>query len=195
MLPKILLDNIIFSKICYFYTMIIHSKKFVPYLLEADIQQAIQTIAQQINQTYTGKPLYILGVLNGAFRLVADLVRYLDLPAEVGFVRASSYQGTDTTGEVQLMPLPTEMAGKHVLIVEDIIDTGLTLERLLGEIQKMQVLSCEIVALLSKPSKLRVPVQVKYIGFEIPDHFVVGYGLDYDGLGREMNDIYQIANA
>lgn len=195
MLPKVLLDGIIFSKICYFYTMIIHSKKFVPYLLEADIQQAIQTIAQQINQTYTGKPLYILGVLNGAFRLVADLVRYLDLPAEVGFVRASSYQGTDTTGEVQLMPLPTEMAGKHVLIVEDIIDTGLTLERLLGEIQKMQVLSCEIVALLSKPSKLRVPVQVKYIGFEIPDHFVVGYGLDYDGLGREMNDIYQIANA
>lgn len=195
MLPKVLLDGIIFSKICYFYTMIIHSKKFVPYLLEADIQQAIQTIAQQINQAYTDKPLYILGVLNGAFRLVADLVRYLDLPAEVGFVRASSYQGTDTTGEVQLMPLPTEMAGKHVLIVEDIIDTGLTLERLLGEIQKMQVLSCEIVALLSKPSKLRVPVQVKYIGFEIPDHFVVGYGLDYDGLGREMNDIYQIANA
>jgi hypoxanthine phosphoribosyltransferase len=174
--------------------MIIHNKNFVPYLLEADIQEAIQTIATQINQQYAGKPLYILGVLNGAFRLVADLVRYLDLPAEVGFVRASSYQGTDTTGEVQLMPLPTEMAGKHVIIVEDIIDTGLTLEKLLGEIQKRQVLSCEIVALLSKPSKLRVPVQVQYIGFEIPDHFVVGYGLDYDGLGRELNDIYQISN-
>lgn len=173
----------------------IHDKKFVPYLLNAQIQEAIHTIASQIQQTYTGKPLYLLGVLNGSFRLVADLVHALDLPVEVGFVRLSSYVGTDTSGAVTMqMNLPTDMAGKHIIVVEDIIDTGLTLQKLLQTLETMPLLSCKTLALLSKPTKLRVPLKADYVGFEIPDAFVVGYGLDYDGLGRELNDIYQLAD-
>jgi hypoxanthine phosphoribosyltransferase len=173
----------------------IHDKKFVPYLLDAQIQEAIQKIATQIQQAYTGKSLYLLGVLNGSFRLVADLVRALDLPVEVGFIRLSSYVGTDSSGEVSVqMNLPTDMAGKHVIVVEDIIDTGLTLHKLLQTLQEMPLGSCKTFALLSKPTKLRVPLKADYVCFEIPDAFVVGYGLDYDGLGRELNDIYQLAD-
>lgn len=180
----------------------IHDKTFVPCISEESIQNAVQMLAIRIQrdliENQAGKPIYFLGVLNGSFRFMADLVRYMQLPIEFGFVRVSSYTGTDSTGKVQMsMDLPTDMAGKHVFIIEDIIDTGITLEYLINEVGKHDIASCQVAALLSKPSKFRAKIDLKvyakdYICFEIPDAFVVGYGLDYDGLGRELNDIYQL---
>ena len=173
--------------------MQIHDKHFHIYLESQTLQDRIAALAQQIEADYAGKPLYLLGVLNGSFRFMADLVRYLNLPIELGFIRLASYQGTQTTGNIsQISALPTDIAGKEVIVIEDIVDTGLTLQYLLPEIQKTGTNSCKIAALLFKSVNLRVPLAVDYVGFEIPDAFVVGYGLDYDGLGRELNDIYSL---
>ena len=180
----------------------IYNKTFTPYISEEAIQNAVEQVAIKIQRDLieyqAGKPIYLLGVLNGSFRFMADLVRYMQVPLEIGFVRLSSYAGIDTTGKVQMLAgLPTDMAGKHVFIIEDIIDTGTTLEFLIDEVGKTAVASCQVIALLSKPSKFKAKIDLKtytkdYICFEIPDDFVVGYGLDYDGLGRELNDIYQL---
>jgi len=178
----------------YFYNMIqIHDKKFIPYITEQALQTAVEAMAIKIARDYVGKPLYLLGVLNGSFRFIADLVRHIHLPVEIGFARLSSYEGTQTTGKVHnLMNLPTNMAGKHVIVVEDIVDTGLTLQYLMPEITQTGATSSKIATLLFKSVNLRVPLTVDYAGFEIPDAFVVGYGLDYNGLGRELNEIYQV---
>lgn len=173
----------------------IHDKTFVPFISEDSIQNAIKKMAKDIQNDLKqkNKPVYFLGVLNGAFRLMADLVRYMDMPVEVGFLRLSSYQGTESTGKITLeMPLPTDMAGKEVYIIEDIIDTGTTLAYLTAEVAQLGVSSCKIVSLFFKPSKLKTAIKPDYIAYEIADVFIVGYGLDYDGLGRELNGIYRL---
>ncbi len=171
----------------------IHDKQFVPYISETKLQNGIKAIAESIQRDYAGKSLYLLGVLNGSFRFMADLTRYLNIPLELGFVRLSSYQGTETTGIVKMQTgLPADIVGKNVLIVEDIVDTGLTLQYLLPEVMGAGAKSCKVATLLFKSVNLRIPLTVNYASFEIPDAFVVGYGLDYDGLGRELNEIYQV---
>lgn len=166
---------------------------FERYLSEADIQRRIQLLALQIERDYQGKNPLFIGVLNGAFVFIADLLRYCNLDCEISFVRLSSYQGTQSTGEIkELIGLKKDVKNRHLIIVEDIVDTGKTMHHFLQGIEKMQPASVTLASLLSKPSARQREVTIDYLGFEIPDLFVVGYGLDYEGSARNLKDIYQL---
>lgn len=157
------------------------------------IQEKIRHTADKINADYAGKSPVIVCILNGAFMFAADLVRYLNFMPEVTFARFSSYEGTHTTGVVrELMGVTTDLKGRDVIIVEDIVDTGVTMSYLLPKIKEMGAQSVEIASLLRKPGKLKVNLDIKYCAMDIPDDFIVGYGLDYDGLGRNLKDIYTV---
>ncbi len=163
------------------------------YLDETQIQTRIRELAAEIQEQYRNTELVIVSVLNGAFMFTADLLRKLDIPCNLNFIRVSSYSGTETTGQVKtVMGLGDNMAGKHILLIEDIVDTGITLKELLRQLQVEEPASIRVCALLVKPEKHQVPVNVDYPGFVIPDAFVVGYGLDLDGQGRNLPHIYQL---
>ena len=174
-------------------TTLLLEKEFELYINQNAIKTRFYELIKEISQDYKDKPLYILGVLNGAFRIVADLVQGLDLPIKVGFVRVASYEGTHSTGNItRILGMPEDLEGHHVLIVEDIVDTGQTIHYLLRSLADKSVLSCEICTLLYKPESIKIASKLKYVGFEIPPAFVVGYGLDYESLGRELNGIYRL---
>lgn len=158
---------------------------------EEQIKTRIGEMAKQIAADYAGKRPLVIGVLKGAWIFVADLLRSLELPADVDFICASSYGGgMSTSGEVTLLKdITMDCRRRHVLIVEDIIDSGITLSRLKEMMIERKAASVNIVTLLSKPSRRKVDVDVKYVGFEIPDEFVVGYGMDYDERFRTLCDI------
>lgn len=155
------------------------------------IKNRINEMAKQIAQDYAGKRPLVIGVLKGAWIFVADLLRSLELPADVDFICASSYgSGTSTTGEVTLLKdITMDCRKRDILLVEDIIDSGVTLSLLKQMMIERKANSVNIVTLLSKPSRRKVDVEVKYVGFEIPDEFVVGYGMDYDERYRTLNFI------
>ncbi len=157
-------------------------------LSSEQIQTRIQDLGREIAQAYAGKPLHLICVLNGAFIFMADLVRAIDLPLTVDFLSVSSYGSrTESSGEVRLVKdLDMSLKNKHVLLVEDIIDTGLTMAYLLGYLQGRGPLSVGVVSLLSKPSRRQVDVPIDYLGFEIEDAFVYGYGLDVGHLYRNV---------
>ncbi len=168
-------------------------KQFVLYLSNDAITQAIATLAGRIKTDYKDKSPLLLAILNGSFMFAADLFKQLESGAEITFVKVASYKGTSSTGTVtSLIGLDMDIAGRHVIIVEDIVDTGKTLSELMPTLKHAQPASLEIATLLQKPEALKFPLQVKYCGIEIPDKFIVGYGLDYDGLGRNLPDIYQV---
>jgi hypoxanthine phosphoribosyltransferase len=152
------------------------------------IQQRIDELGQQIATDYAGKDLHLIGVLNGAFIFMADLARAIDLPLSVDFLSVSSYGSSqESSGEVRLTKdLNTSLKGKHVLFVEDIVDTGLTINYLLNYLQGREPLSLNVVTLLSKPARRKVEVPIDYMGFEIEDAFVYGYGLDVDQKFRNI---------
>jgi hypoxanthine phosphoribosyltransferase len=153
----------------------------------------VKQVAGEINRDYAGKRPLILGVLNGCFMFVSDLMKNLEIECEISFVKFSSYQGSETTGTVnQVMGLNESIEGRDVIIVEDIVDTGLTMHKMLETLAERKPASLAIASLFLKPARLRVPVEVKYSAFEIPDRFIVGYGLDYDGLGRNLPDVYDV---
>ena len=155
----------------------------------AEICHRVEELGLQISTDYKGRELHLVGVLNGAFIFLADLVRQLNIPCKVCFLQASSYKDQKvSSGEVTLMH-NLDLRGKHVLVVEDIFDSGLTLKYILEDLQRQEPLSIEICALLSKIIPDKVPLKVKYIGFEIDDRFVVGYGLDFAEKYREVPDI------
>jgi hypoxanthine phosphoribosyltransferase len=158
---------------------------------EAEIQEKVREIGARITQDYRGEKLLLIGVLRGAVVVMGDLMRQIDLPCEIDFMDISSYgTGTSSSGVVRILKdLEENITGRHVLIVEDIIDTGLTLSYLLRSLLARKPASLEICALLSKPSRRRVELDVKYLGFEVPDEFVVGYGLDFAGAYRNLPDI------
>jgi hypoxanthine phosphoribosyltransferase len=163
-------------------------------LLEYDqIKKRSRFLAIEINMDYEGKVPIFIGVLNGSFIFMADLLKETTIPSEVAFVKVASYKGDSSTGEVkELIGLTADIKGRDVILVEDIVDSGLTLRFLIDTIQKMEPASIEVCTLLFKPNALKADVgELKYIGFEIPNEFVVGYGLDYDGLGRNLKDIYR----
>jgi len=172
----------------------IHDKKFVPYISEIEIKEKIKTVAQQIENDYKGlKPLFI-AVLNGAFMFAADLFRELNMEAEIAFIKLASYKGTQSTGQViTAIGLDRDVHERHVIIVEDIVDTGKTLSAFLPQLQHSQPKSLKIAALLHKPDATVYPIKPDYVCFPIPSKFVVGYGLDFNGLGRNLKEIYQIA--
>jgi hypoxanthine phosphoribosyltransferase len=154
---------------------------------EAELRARVAELGAAITRDYDGKPLVLIGVLKGSFIFLADLVRAVDLPLSVDFIGISSYQGTSTTGVVQITSdLTRPIEGKDVLLVEDIVDTGLTMKYLLENLATRRPASVRIAALLEKPARARVKIDVHYRGFEIPDEFVVGYGLDWDGKLRNL---------
>ena len=158
---------------------------------EEAIQQKIQALATRINADYAGLNPVMVSILNGAFMFTADLVRYLEFQPEIIFARFSSYDGMDTTGEVrELMGVTADLRGRDVIIVEDIVDTGLTMYNVLPKFKHLGAKSVKIACMLQKPEKLRVDLKVDYCAHEIPNDFIVGYGLDYNGFGRNYRDIY-----
>ena len=174
-------------------TIQVLDKTFEPYLKEAAIQEKITELAGQLNQEYAGKRPLFLSVLNGAFLFTADLFKQITIEAEVSFIKLASYKGTSSTGNViTAIGLDINVKDRHIIILEDIIDTGKTLYHYLPQLESMQPASVKIAVLLNKKDALLYPVQIDYACFEIPNKFVVGYGLDYDGLGRNSRDIYQL---
>ncbi|MGB3682111.1 MAG: hypoxanthine phosphoribosyltransferase [Rubrobacteraceae bacterium] len=157
----------------------------------AEIREKVREIGAQITEDYRGEKPLLICILRGAFVVLGDLVRFVDLPCEVDFMDISSYgTGTSSSGVVRIQKdLEEDITGRHVLIVEDIIDSGLTLSYLRRSLLARQPASLEICALLSKPSRRRAELEVKYLGFEVPDEFVVGYGLDYAGAYRNLPDV------
>jgi hypoxanthine phosphoribosyltransferase len=155
------------------------------------IEQRVGELADQISSDYRGKELMIVGVLNGAFIFMADLIRRLDIPCRVDFVRLASYGcGSVSSGEVRIVKdLETSITGRDVLIVEDIVDSGLTLSRLVEVLRERQPVSLRVCAFLDKQERRRVPFAADYVGFRIPDRFVVGYGLDYNERFRFLPDV------
>jgi hypoxanthine phosphoribosyltransferase len=171
----------------------LHDKTFVPFIGKTEIQQAVTAIATAINTDYTNKTPVILPVLDGAFMFAASLAKELTIDAQFSFIKYKSYHNTQSTGQVsQLLGLDINIEGQHVLIVEDIIDTGLTVSFLLKELEKYNPASICVVALLTKPEALKTPLQIHYKGIEIANRFVVGYGMDYNGLGRNLDEVYVV---
>jgi hypoxanthine phosphoribosyltransferase len=174
-------------------TIQVKDKLFVPFLREEEIQKEIRRVASEINRDYEGKEPLFLCILNGSFMFASDLLKNVTIPCNVSFVKLASYQGTDTTGSVkELMGLQDSVEGRHVIIVEDIVDTGYTMRDILGSLSDKNAASVAVCALLCKPDKLKVDINLKYLAMNIPNGFIVGYGLDYDGFGRNLRDIYKI---
>lgn len=171
----------------------VHDKEFVPYITSEKIQQQVERIAEEINRDYEGrKPLFI-AILNGAFIFAADLFKNVQIEAEICFIKLASYKGVKSTGKViTAIGLDVDLYGRDLIIVEDIVDTGKTLSKFLPQLLHHHPATLKVAALLHKPSAMIHPIQIDYLGFTIPDKFVVGYGLDYDGLGRNLKEIYQL---
>ena len=174
-------------------TIQVKDREFEVFLKEEDIQKEIKRVAAEINRDYVGKEPLFLCILNGSFMFAADLLKDVNIPCNVSFVKVSSYQGTDTTGKVkELMGLQEDVEGRHIIIVEDIVDTGYTMRDVLDLLAEKKAASVQVCALLCKPDKLKVDINLKYLAMNIPNGFIVGYGLDYDGFGRNSRDIYKI---
>ena len=169
----------------------IHDKAFRPYLSAAQLDEAVAGLAARLSADYAGqKPLFVV-VLTGGFMFASDLLKRFSEPCEIVFIRVASYEGTDSTGVVQeILGLREEVEGRHLIIVEDIVDTGTTMHHLLPTLLAKGPASVEIAALFFKPASLRHKLSVRYVALEIPNDFVVGYGLDYNGLGRNLPDVY-----
>jgi len=168
-------------------------KTFTLYLDKKTIASRVQEIGKQLSVDYEGKDPIIIGVLNGAFMFLSDLARHISIPTEISFLKIASYQGEASSGKVKnLLGLEADLKGRHVILVEDIVDTGLSMTHLLSLINEKGPSSVKIVTLLHKPEALQHQVTIDYLGFEIPNKFVVGYGLDYDGFGRNIPEIYQL---
>ena len=168
-------------------------KTFETSIPEAEILERVKRVAEQINKDMAGKNPLFLAVLNGSFIFAADLMRFINIPSETSFVKLASYEGTTSTGEIkEVIGLNEDISGRDVIIVEDIVDTGSTMKRMLETLGTRNPRSLHICTLLLKPGKLAVPLNVEYVAMEIPNDFIVGYGLDYDQQGRSLRDIYTL---
>lgn len=165
---------------------------FEPFIADKIIQEKIKVLANDINKDYHDKCPVFLPVLNGAFMFSSDLIKEIKVPCAVSFVKVSSYSGLQSTGQLKtLIGLEQSLFNQHIILVEDIVDTGLTLQIIVEELKGLGTKSVEVVSLLRKKTAREKSVNVKYIGFDIDNEFVLGYGLDYDGLGRNYRDIYK----
>jgi hypoxanthine phosphoribosyltransferase len=166
-------------------------KEFVPMLSQAEIEKRISAIAEQINKDYEGKDLLIVPILNGAVLFASELMKRINIPCQFSFVKISTYHKTTSTGKFsQQIGLTESVEGKHILVVEDIVDTGFTMGQFIHFLSDSNPKSVEICTLLHKKKEENSSIKVKYSGFVIEDKFVVGYGLDYDGFGRNIPEIY-----
>jgi hypoxanthine phosphoribosyltransferase len=168
-------------------------KKFQPYIKAPQIQEQIDKLAKQLNEDYAGKKPLFIAILNGSFMFASDLFKELTIDAEICFIKLASYKGTKSTGNViTSIGLDMPLTNRHVVIIEDIVDTGKTLHEFLPQLVNQQPASLKIAALLHKPDALVHPLTIDYIGFNVPNKFLLGFGLDYDGLGRNLKEIYQL---
>lgn len=166
-------------------------KTFVPYITSDKIQESVRQMAKKINTDLAGESPLFLVVLNGSFMFAADLLKEVTIPCELSFIKLASYHGTSSTGTVtEMIGLTEEIKDRTVVVVEDIVDTGVTVEKLVALLTKKEVKQIRIASFLLKPDAYTKDIKVDYVGMEIPNDFVVGYGLDYDGLGRNMKDIF-----
>lgn len=174
-------------------TIQVRDKSFSLFISEKEILKEVKRIATQINKDYAGKEPVFLAVLNGSFIFASDLMKEVHLPCEISFVKLASYQGVNTTGKIrEVIGLNVDLTDRPVIIVEDIVDTGLTMAHMLEVLKLQNPASIDICTLLLKPGKLQVDLNIRYCCLEIPNDFIVGYGLDYDGYGRNTRDIYTL---
>ncbi len=171
----------------------IKDKTFRLFISEAEIKERVKAVAERINRDMEGKNPLFLAVLNGSFVFAADLMRLITIPCEISFVKLASYAGITSTGKVtEVIGINEDLSGRHVIIVEDIVDTGLTMQRMIETLGTRQPASVSVCTLLLKPDKLKVELNIDYAAMEIPNEFIVGYGLDYDQQGRNLPDIYTV---
>ena len=174
-------------------TVKIKDKSFRVSIPEAEIKQRVKALAEQMSKDLEGKNPIFLGVLNGSFIFAADLMREMTVPCEISFVKLASYQGTTSTGKVrEVLGINENLSGRTVVIVEDIVESGQTMKQMIESLGTRNPESVRICTLFFKPEKLKEDLNLDYVAFRIPDDFIVGYGLDYDGLGRELKDVYTI---
>ena len=174
-------------------TVKIKDKTFQTSIAEAEIKSRVKALAQQISHDMEGKTPLFLGVLNGAFIFAADLMREMTIPCEISFVKLASYQGTTSTGTIQeVIGINENLTGRTVIIVEDIVESGATMKRMIEQLGTRNPASVHICTLFFKPEKLKEELDLDYVVFRIPDDCIVGYGLDYDQGGRGLKDIYTI---
>ena len=176
-------------------TVTLHNKTFEVFIPETEISAIVHSMANAINNTRIKNPLFI-AVMNGAFLFAADVMRKITIPnAEISFIKLSSYSGTETTGKVnQLIGISDDISGRNIVILEDIIDTGITLEKIMSLLEKENVADIKVATLLFKPDAYTKDIHINFIGKSIPNDFVVGYGLDYDEIGRNLPHIYKLKN-
>jgi len=174
-------------------TIIIKDRKFSLSIPAEQIQEAVKSVAEKINRDLADKnPLFIC-VLNGAFMFAGDLMKYVNIPCEITFIKLSSYAGLYTTGEVkEVLGLSENVVGRTVVVVEDIVDTGITMEKIIESLKTKGTSNIKVVTFLQKPDALQRDIEIDYIAMKIPNDFIVGYGLDYDGYGRNLKDIYTV---
>lgn len=171
----------------------VKDKTFKTFIPEDEIQRRVKAVAEKINKDLDSQNPLFLAVLNGSFMFAADLMRYITIPCEISFVKLASYQGTTSTGRVkEIIGINEELQGRTVVIVEDIVDTGKTMKRMLESLGTRNPDSLHICTLLVKPNKLEENLNIEYAAMEIPNDFIVGYGLDYDQQGRNLRDIYTV---
>lgn len=174
-------------------TVQVKDKQFELFIPESKLLAEIERVAAEINRDFQKKDPLFLIVLNGSFMFASDLMKNIQIPVEVSFVKLSSYAGTETTEQVkELIGLNEDISGRDIVIVEDIVDTGLTMKDMIALVESGNPASISICTMLYKPNKIKVDLDIKYVAMEIPDDFIVGYGLDYDGYGRNLREIYKI---
>jgi len=176
--------------------IVIRDKAFELFIPESRIQSGITAVSKRIGKDLSGEDPFFLCVLNGAFMFAAELMKRIDFPCEIGFIRLKSYEGSSTTGCIkEVHGLAESIEGRNVVIIEDIIDTGHTMSYLLSALSKKNPKSLRIATLLHKPAAAQIPIDPDYVALSIPNDFIVGFGLDYDGHGRNLKNIYKIKNA
>ena len=171
----------------------LHDKEFKPYFTQEEVYSWIEKLGRDISKDYNGKTPIFVAILNGAFMFASDLMKKISIPAEISFIKSTSYSGTESTGQLnELIGLKEEVEGRHIIILEDIVDTGNSMVKTLASFKSKNPASIEICTMLFKPEAIQHDFPIKYIGKKIPNDFVVGYGLDYDGLGRNLDSLYQL---
>ena len=171
----------------------LHDKEFVSFISADEIDFAIKQMAAQVEDDFAEETLVFIGILNGAFMVVSDFMKHYKGQCEVSFVKMASYEGTSSTGEIkQLIGLNQDLSGRTVIVIEDIVDTGHTVEELKAVFKKQNVKHFKIATLFFKPEAYKKDIKIDYVGIRIPNKFIVGFGLDYDGLGRNLPEVYQL---
>jgi hypoxanthine phosphoribosyltransferase len=173
--------------------MLIKDREFIKFISKTKVQAQVKVLAERINTDYQSKSPVFLPILNGSFMFAADLMKHIEVQNTVSFVKVSSYSGAASTGQLKtLIGLELSLFNQDIIIVEDIVDTGLTLQKIVNELKELGTRSVEVISLLRKPPAREKNIEVKYVGFDIDNDFVLGYGLDYDGHGRNFSDIYRM---